>query len=165
MEARLAGGAQLSDSGTTVTDHLPDANEALSTVASATQGAGGPASGRQMSAVPAQVDHIPAGMGITAQGQQQSTGDSAGIETTSPGQQQSKDHEQQEADACIGAPSEDCSSPGESRADAWRPIAEGPLHSITEVACMHLLPGFLEGIGQVAMTAALLCLLHWDTLL
>ena len=158
METRLAGGARHSDSGTTVTEHSPDAREALSTVAAATQGAGGPGNGRQTSAVPAQVDDNPAGMGTTAQGQQQSTGNSNGMETTSPGQQQSTDHGRQEADAYTGAPSEGCSSPqspGESRADAWQPIAEGPLHSITEVACMHLLPGFLESVGQVAMTAAL----------
>ena len=167
VEARLAGGAQLSDSGATVTEHSPDANQASSTVAASTQGVGGAGNSRRTRAAQAQVNDSPAGVGITVPGQQQSTENSAAIGTTAPGQQQSKDDGQQEAGAHTGSPSQGCSSPqppDESRADAWRPTAEGPLQSITEVACMHLVSDFIEDIGQVAMAAVLLCLLHGDTL-
>lgn len=152
VEARPAGGAQLSGCGTTETERLANAGES--------------GNSRQTNAAQAQVDDNPAGMGTAAPGQQQK-GNSAGVETTTPRQQQTKDHGHQGVGAQIGSPCEGCSSPqppDDSRADAWRPMAEGPLQSITEVACMHLLPDFLQDIGQVAITAVLLCLLHRDIL-
>lgn len=32
---------------------------------------------------------------------------------------------------------------------AWQPVADFPVHSITEVACMKMLPGFLQDMAQV----------------
>lgn len=181
-EARLAGdGAQASGSGTTLTDNSAPADEALSRAPALTHDANGIGNSRQTSTQPGQVDnqvdHDPASIRTSASGQQQTTddgqheaganpevspaqmlGSSAGMTTTAPGQQQSQGDGQCEAGADTREPSEGCCSPqppGEGRADAWRPIAEGPVHSVTEVACMHLLPDFLIEISQVAVTAIL----------
>ena len=174
-EARLAGeGAQASGSATTLTQHSAPANEALSRAPALTHGAKGTGNSRQTSA---QVNDDPAGVRFTAPGQQQIAaagqaeanaspnvspaqmlGSSAGMSSTTPGQQQSQGNGQCEAGAITREGSEGCCSPqppGEGRADVWRPTAEGPVHSITEVACMHLLPPFLIEISQVAVTALL----------
>ena len=177
VAARLAGGAHLSDSGTLVAEALALADGALSRVPGLTRKAREAGDSKQTCALPAQADDSSADRGPSASQQQQSKdgaqcmvnthtgaplaqmfGDSAGLTPTAPGQHQSKDGGQQEAGAHPGAPSEGCSSPqppGGSSVDVWRPIAEGPLHSITEVACLHLIPDFLVDIGQVAMTKVL----------
>lgn len=169
-EARLAGdGAQASGSGTTLTQNSAHADEALSRAPALTHGAGG------IGAQPGQVDDNPAGVRFTAPGQQQTAdagqpeagaipgvspaqmlSSSACMRSTAAGQQQSQGGGQCEVGADTGEASEGCCSPqppGEGRADAWRPTVEGPVHSVTEVACMHLLPDFLTEISQVAVTA------------
>ena len=40
-------------------------------------------------------------------------------------------------------------SPDQSNAGLWRPVVDFPVYSITEVACIQLLPEFLEDITQV----------------
>lgn len=175
-EVRVAGdGAQASGSGTALTQNSAQADEALSRAPALTHDANGIGNSRQTSAQPGQIDGDPAGVRTTASGRQQTTdggqleagaspealpaqmlGTSAGMRTTAPGQQQSQG--QCEAVADTGEALEGCCSPqppGEGRVDVWRPTAEGPVHSVTEVASMHLLPDFLIEICQVAVTAVL----------
>ena len=186
VEARLAAGAHPSDSGAMVTETSALSDGVLSRVPAVTHEAREAGDSRQTSAVPAHMDDSSTGIGPSAQRQQQSKGDAqrkasahtgaplaqmhgepASMTYTAPGQQQSEDGGQQEAGANTGAPSEGSSPqpPGGSSADVWRPIAEGPLHSITEVACMHLIPDFLEDIGQVAvamlLSAPACCMEHY----
>lgn len=61
-------------------------------------------------------------------------------------------------------PQEDNAAEGNAQSIvvAWQPVADFPVHSITEVACMKMLPGFLSDMAQVMTDpdASCLALLH-----
>ena len=140
-KVRLASGAQPSDSGTTVTENAARVDDAVSKVPALTYEASMAGNSGESGAQPAQMQ-----------------GDSSGMSIAATGRQHREEDMQQQAGVTTGAPSPSCSPlcPGESSANAWRPTAELPVHSITQVACMHLLPDFLDDIGQVTTASILL---------
>ena len=73
----------------------------------------------------------------------------------SPQQQAAGSHQPA---SCNGSPQQQDATEGtgQSRVAVWQPVADFPIHSITEVTCMKLLPECLADLSKVKVCAAVL---------
>ena len=113
-----------------------------------------PASGSGSPQQPAVGSHQPAS--CNGSPQQQAVGSHQPASCNGSPQQQAVGSHQ--PPSCNGSPQQQDATEGtgQSRVAVWQPVADFPIHSITEVTCMKLLPECLADLSKVRVCAAVL---------
>lgn len=169
-----ASRAEASDSGTTLTESSAVVDEAFSRAPAPKPAHGthmatnhehvGPVSAQMQDLAAAPSLHIAAQQHSQSQvDPQQSTNAPDSSPLGSPEQRATRTASPRGITGSPGAqaasPAATAASPGQRTPDIWKPVVDFDVHSITDVACMQLLPEFLQDISQVMIMNAME---HWS---